>query len=82
MVDAVGDFWESFYNERDQVWSGRPNAMLVREVSGLAPGTAVDLGCGEGADAIWLASQAGRSPGSMCPRWRWNGRRSTRRRPE
>ncbi len=50
-------FWESFYAERDQIWSGRPNAMLVRELSGLRPGTALELGCGEGADAIWLAEQ-------------------------
>ena len=50
-------FWESFYSQRDQVWSGRPNAMLVREVSGLPSGTALELGCGEGADAIWLAGK-------------------------
>lgn len=50
-------FWETFYSERDRIWSGHPNAMLVREVSGLAPGNALELGCGEGADAIWLAGR-------------------------
>lgn len=40
------------------MWSGRPNGRLVAEVTGLAAGTALDVGCGEGADAIWLA-QAG-----------------------
>ncbi|UPO76141.1 class I SAM-dependent methyltransferase [Arthrobacter sp. Helios] len=50
-------FWDGFYRERSQVWSGNPNALLVREVTGLAPGTALDLGCGEGADAVWLARQ-------------------------
>ena len=39
------------------VSSGDPNVVLVREVTGLKPGTALDLGCGEGADAIWLAQQ-------------------------
>jgi 2-polyprenyl-3-methyl-5-hydroxy-6-metoxy-1,4-benzoquinol methylase len=47
-------FWEDFYRERP-VWSGKPNALLVREVAALPPGTALDLGCAEGADAVWLA---------------------------
>ena len=37
------------------MWSGRPNGRLVAEVAGLDPGRALDVGCGEGADAIWLA---------------------------
>jgi SAM-dependent methyltransferase len=52
--------WEEFYNEREHVWSGNPNVALVREITGVAPGTALDLGCGEGADAIWLASNGWR----------------------
>jgi SAM-dependent methyltransferase len=39
------------------MWSGRPNGRLVVEVGDLAPGRALDVGCGEGADAIWLARQ-------------------------
>jgi len=54
------DFWESFYGEREQVWSGRPNPLLVREVEPLPAGTALDLGCAEGADAIWLAERGWR----------------------
>ncbi|NXY98465.1 class I SAM-dependent methyltransferase [Streptomyces sp. BR123] len=50
-------FWDSRYRESDRIWSGSPNAALVREVAGLAPGRALDLGCGEGADAVWLARQ-------------------------
>ncbi|MFJ5230817.1 FAD-dependent oxidoreductase [Kitasatospora sp. NPDC088391] len=55
-VEAV-EFWERRYGESEQIWSGRPNASLTREAAGLAPGSALDLGCGEGGDAIWLAGQ-------------------------
>ncbi len=48
-------FWEGRYRDTERVWSGRPNAALVDAASVLAPGRALDLGCGEGADAIWLA---------------------------
>ncbi|MFC5827531.1 FAD-dependent oxidoreductase [Nonomuraea insulae] len=48
-------FWDSRYAGRERVWSGDPNVVLVREVSGLQPGRALDLGSGEGGDAIWLA---------------------------
>ncbi|MDZ5660633.1 bifunctional NAD(P)/FAD-dependent oxidoreductase/class I SAM-dependent methyltransferase [Nocardioides sp. S-58] len=48
--------WEERYSG-DKVWSGRANAQLVAEVTGLPPGRALEVGCGEGGDAIWLASQ-------------------------
>lgn len=51
------EHWDTRYGERDRVWSGKPNAVLVREAAGLPAGRALDLGCGEGADAIWLAEQ-------------------------
>lgn len=50
----------------DQIWTsdravamstGEPNPHLVREVRDLAPGSALDAGCGAGAEAIWLATQ-------------------------
>jgi SAM-dependent methyltransferase len=48
--------WNARYSESDGPrWSGRPNGRLVVEVSDLTPGRALDVGCGEGADAIWLA---------------------------
>ncbi|MGY5128088.1 class I SAM-dependent methyltransferase [Streptomyces nigrescens] len=51
------EFWDARYAESDRIWSGRPNAALVREAGDLAPGRALDLGCGEGADALWLAER-------------------------
>jgi 2-polyprenyl-3-methyl-5-hydroxy-6-metoxy-1,4-benzoquinol methylase len=51
------DAWEERYSGPGQVWSGSPNAQLVAEVSRMTPGTALDVGCGEGGDVIWLAQQ-------------------------
>jgi thioredoxin reductase len=47
--------WEERYRAKPKVWSGRPNPQLVTEVAALTPGRALDVGCGEGADAVWLA---------------------------
>ena len=49
--------WDDRYSGEDKVWSGNPNPQLVAEVSGLTPGRALDVGCGEGGDVIWLATQ-------------------------
>ena len=57
-MDAA--FWENRYLESEKIWSGAPNPQLVAEAGGLEPGKALDAGCGEGGDAIWLASKGWR----------------------
>lgn len=47
--------WDGRYAASELVWSAGPNQTVVDEVSGLVPATALDLGCGEGRNALWLA---------------------------
>ena len=47
--------WDEHYSAKPQVWSGRVNTRLADVAAQLTPGRALDLGCGEGADAVWLA---------------------------
>lgn len=49
--------WDERYASTDLVWSAAPNVFVVRELAGLAPGRALDLGAGEGRNAIWLAER-------------------------
>jgi cyclopropane fatty-acyl-phospholipid synthase-like methyltransferase len=53
-------YWEERYQTAAAVWSGEPNRQLVAETAELPPGTALDAGSGEGADAIWLAGRGWR----------------------
>ena len=55
--DLDEDFWNERYRSSHRVWSGNPNPQLVAEIADVAPGRALDVGCGEGADAIWLAQR-------------------------
>ncbi|WP_422746390.1 class I SAM-dependent methyltransferase [Mycobacterium sp. WMMD1722] len=57
------EFWEGHYGAAERVWSGRVNARLAEIAENLTPGTALDVGCGEGADAIWLAQRGWRVVG-------------------
>jgi SAM-dependent methyltransferase len=49
--------WDRRYDTPRMVWSSEPNRFLVEEVRDLAPGRALDLACGEGRNAIWLAAR-------------------------
>ncbi|MBR7835603.1 methyltransferase domain-containing protein, partial [Actinospica durhamensis] len=49
------EFWDERYRGHERLFSGNPNAVLVAEAADLEPGRALDVGCGEGADALWLA---------------------------
>jgi SAM-dependent methyltransferase len=51
------EFWDNRYGASERVWSGNPNPQLLACGSGLTPGSGLDVGCGEGADAIWLAAR-------------------------
>ena len=51
----VSAAWDERYAEQDRIWSGEPNVALVAEVADLPARRALDVGCGEGADAVWLA---------------------------
>ncbi|SDT44564.1 class I SAM-dependent methyltransferase [Microlunatus soli] len=56
-------FWDRRYQEKDQIWSGRVNPVLAEVVGELEVGSALDLGCGEGGDAVWLAGMGWRVTG-------------------
>ena len=56
-MENTQQFWEQHYGESDRVWSGRVNVRLAEVAESLEPGDALDLGCGEGADALWLTER-------------------------
>jgi 2-polyprenyl-3-methyl-5-hydroxy-6-metoxy-1,4-benzoquinol methylase len=49
--------WNRRYADRELLWTARPNRFLVAEVEGLSPGRALDVACGEGRNAVWLAER-------------------------
>jgi len=54
-MDAAA--WNERYDTAELIWKGEPNQFLPPEVEALAPGRALDLACGEGRNAVWLAGQ-------------------------
>ncbi|HLU32183.1 MAG TPA: class I SAM-dependent methyltransferase, partial [Acidimicrobiia bacterium] len=49
--------WDERYREAPLSWPAEPNEFVEEELAGLEPGTAVDLACGEGRNAVWLAER-------------------------
>ncbi len=52
--------WDSRYAERELLWTAEPNQFVAAEVAGEDPGAALDVACGEGRNAVWLAEQGWR----------------------
>jgi SAM-dependent methyltransferase len=53
-------FWDERYAEHETVWGAAPNRWVEQELAELAPGTALDVACGEGRNAVWLAQRCWR----------------------
>jgi SAM-dependent methyltransferase len=56
--------WDRRYQGRELVWTAEPNRFLVAETETLAPGRAIDLACGEGRNAVWLAEHGWQAVGA------------------
>ncbi len=51
------EYWNERYSGRDPLWSGKVNLRLAEQTGTMTPGAALDIGCGEGGDAVWLAQR-------------------------
>jgi SAM-dependent methyltransferase len=57
------DDWNARYASSELLWSAEPNRLFASEVDGLPVGRALDLACGEGRNAVWLAARGWRTTG-------------------
>lgn len=65
-MDSEG--WDRRYEGREPVWTVDPNRFLVTEIEALAPDRAIDLVCGEGRNAVWLAEHGCHAVGGQLER--------------
>ncbi|MEV6594787.1 SAM-dependent methyltransferase [Streptomyces acidicola] len=56
-ITVAAEYWDRLYANRPTAPDPRPNVRLTEATQGLKPGDALDLGCGPGGDALWLARQ-------------------------
>ncbi len=54
------DDWDRKYAEKEQLWAATPNRSFAGEAADLPPKSALDLACGEGRHAVWLAKRGWR----------------------
>jgi SAM-dependent methyltransferase len=60
-MDAAA--WDVRYADAELVWGSEPNRFVAAELDGLPPGRALDVACGEGRNAIWLAGRGWQTTG-------------------
>jgi SAM-dependent methyltransferase len=58
------EHWDERYGTEELIWKAEPNRFLVEELDALPPGRALDVACGEGRNAVWLASKRWRVTGA------------------
>jgi SAM-dependent methyltransferase len=58
--DVDAGVWDERYRDSDLVWGAAPNVFVAAECTDLAAGRALDLACGEGRNALWLAAHGWR----------------------
>lgn len=63
MTDDRAAYWNERYRDRGYLWGTDANRFLAVAAAGLPPGTALDLGCGQGRNAVWLAQRGHRVTG-------------------
>ncbi|WP_188219132.1 bifunctional 2-polyprenyl-6-hydroxyphenol methylase/3-demethylubiquinol 3-O-methyltransferase UbiG [Microcella alkalica] len=61
--DELAAIWDARYGVSERLWSGRVNPVLEAEAVRLTAGRALDAGCGEGGDSLWLARRGWRVTG-------------------
>lgn len=57
MRSADAAAWDARYAASELVWGTEPNRFVAEELAGLPPGRALDVACGEGRNALWLAAR-------------------------